>query len=147
MALTDTIQKLITTNDFASLEQLSTTMDTEEFEEGLLEATFNNKNLLPYTFICMMLMKKETAELHYLAAEILCLPLCFFEGAYASSLYHARKAIELDPDDISLKEFLLYFYKTPDRLITKEEALRVAKEILQKKPDSSAALGIVERCG
>ncbi|WP_278343214.1 hypothetical protein [Parageobacillus thermoglucosidasius] len=57
--------------------------------------------------------------------------MCHLPDAYASALYHAKRAVELSPEDVSLKEHLLLFYEIPEKLISKEEAKAIAQEILK----------------
>ena len=139
MNLNNKIRELITENKFGDLEDLFYKTTPEVFQESLLDITFDNKNLVAYSLICMLLIKNETAQFHCFAAELLIHPLCIIEGAYASALYHVKKAIELDPGDICLKELLLFFHEVPDQLIGAEEARRIANEILKEKPDSKCA--------
>lgn len=46
-----------------------------------------------------------------------------------SSLYHARKAVELAPNDVELLEYLLLFRELPGRYIGQEEANEVREKI------------------
>ncbi|CCF14315.1 hypothetical protein BLGI_2241 [Brevibacillus laterosporus GI-9] len=65
-----------------------------------------------------------------LASSLLSHLLRHIDGAYKSALFHSRRALELSPNIISLKENLLFFHTVPDRLICKEEAILLAKEVL-----------------
>ena len=139
------LEFLFRSNDFFALEKELGREDVKFLESDFVGLVFDHKSLIWYSLICMLLIKKETAELHWIAAFVLSYPLCHLPGAYASALYHTRKAIQLDPNDIELKEFLLLFYEIPDQLVGKEEAIKIANEILEVKPSSSAAKGVLGR--
>ena len=144
-ALKQKITEAIRLNDFCELEAALCGVGYEEVRGIFQEIAFDNRDLIPYTCVCMLLIKRETAQLHYLAAEMLALPLCHIEGAYVSALYHARKAVALDPEDITLKEFLLLFHNIPDMLIEVEEAQKIAQEVLKVRPDSFHAEEILKK--
>ncbi|MFJ8261013.1 hypothetical protein ACIQ4I_03495 [Rummeliibacillus sp. NPDC094406] len=60
-------------------------------------------------------------------------PLCHIEGAYQSAFYHAKKAIEIDENDVSLYEYLLFFNIIPDALLTNQEAKNIECKINELK--------------
>ncbi|MBN2910566.1 hypothetical protein JQC72_13750 [Polycladomyces sp. WAk] len=45
--------------------------------------------------------------------------------------------------DVSVKEFLLLFHEIPEKLISEDEAKKIAMEVLKEKPDSIPALRIL----
>jgi hypothetical protein len=45
----------------------------------------------------------------------------------------------MSPDDITLKEALLFFNIIPEKIISDEKAQKIAQEILLINPDSAAA--------
>ncbi|TDY04388.1 UNVERIFIED_CONTAM: hypothetical protein BJ099_10823 [Lysinibacillus xylanilyticus] len=55
-------------------------------------------------------------------------------GSLNKAFYHARKAVELDEEDIELKEYLLFFYEKPDKLLSNQEAKTLAEEIINLNP-------------
>lgn len=54
-------------------------------------------------------MNEETAELHILASAVLCSGLFHSNGAYRVALFHTRRAVDLEPENIDYKEELLFF--------------------------------------
>jgi hypothetical protein len=145
MQLKEQIKELLIKNDFDGLKNLLTENDIDSWSEDLVDVVYDTKNLLAYTFVCMTLMKKESSRLHCLAAALLSHSLCYINGAYASALYHVRKAIELDPNDVGLKESLLFFHVIPDQLLSRDEAVQIALEVLKNDHQSIAARDIIER--
>lgn len=132
------LEQLILSRRFEEAKQGIKGMDMEELEEFLLVMAFDTYSIIIYTFVCDLISDSESAELHYIASILLSQPLCHIEGAYSASLYHAKKAVDLSPD-IGLEEYLLFFYDIPEKLLSKEEAKEIAKEVLKKKPDSIIA--------
>ena len=53
--------------------------------------------------------------------------------------------IELDPDNIGFKEYILFFYIVPEHLLPKNEAISIAKEVLKKNPNNIAALNTLKK--
>lgn len=66
-------------------------------------------------------------------------PLCFIEGAYALAAVHARELIGIE-ETVENLEKLLFIYKSPENVISEEEAKRAAERILEIEPQNIAAL-------
>ncbi len=66
--------------------------------------------------------------------------LSHIEGAYNTGLYHARQAIQIEPKNITYKEYILLFNNIPEKLINDLEAIAIAKEILKQDPTNATAL-------
>lgn len=98
-----------------------------------------------YTFACFLLLEQESARMHHCAAAILGQGLCHIEGAYSAALFHARRAAELSPDDISCQKELLFFFGVPDQVMSAAEAKNIAQEILLKNPTDAKALETLEK--
>jgi tetratricopeptide (TPR) repeat protein len=143
----DKLKNLILTGDFQSAKILTKNMDSNRFGDLILKIAFDEGNLCSYTFISYLLLEEESSELHYLASEVLALAFCHLEGAYASALYHARRAATLSPEDVSYLEYLLFFHEIPEKLIDKEEAIQIAKKIIESDPENLAAKRVLGNQG
>lgn len=137
------LESLIILGNMKEAKDVFKEMNYAEARDVLLKIGYDTEGITPYSFICSLLCEKESANLHYLASEILVNPLCFLVGVYNAALYHARRAVQLEPNDISIKEFLLLFYNIPEKLISREEAIEIAREVVNKVPNSKAALDIL----
>jgi len=87
--------------------------------------TFDHQSILYYTFINDLIVNAEKAIYHYLAPMLLSQPLCHLDGAYQSAYFHAKRAVELDENNIGDKGYLLFFNAIPDQLLTDEEACTI----------------------
>ncbi len=145
MNLKEEVLLSINNCDFKRFELLYSKMEFKFFEDLLMSLSFENKNIVFYSFVCLLLMKKECVNLHYLASSLLTGPLCYFEGAYYSAFIHFKRAIEMEPNNIELKEEILFFYEVPDQPLKKKEAIRIAEEILRIKPSSQCANRIIKQ--
>lgn len=116
-----------------------------KMRDDLFELAYDTGSIAPYTFALDLVIKENKAENHMLASEILTLPLCHLTDAYRMGFFHARKALEMEPQNINYIEYLLFFHEIPDRLLSEEEAIIIAKEILLVDPENIAALRIFNR--
>lgn len=140
------LQEKIHLGQFFEAKQLVNKVSKENIFLILKELVYTEK-LAVYSFVCFLLTQENNAVYHAMAAHFLALPLCAYEGAYSLGLFHAREAVRLDPDDVTNKELLLLFNRIPEHLLGKEEAIRIAKEILIAKPESYAAREVLSDYG
>lgn len=108
----------------------------EEVQDILLEISFSKQSIVPYAVILKLLIEDESPDLHAFASTLLSNPLCWIEGAYYAGFYHQKKAIELDPQNIAFKEYLLSYNSLPDEVLSDEDALEIRKQILKTDPDN-----------
>ncbi len=111
----------------------------EVVQDWLIEYGFESNSITAYTFAWQMILEEESADNHLAASTLMATVLCHMPGGYETALYHARRAIELNPEDNDLWEWLLFFHEIPDTLVSREEADTIAKKILQVKSDSDPA--------
>lgn len=104
-----------------------------------LSIGYDEDDLSLYDFVVEIIQREETARWHEVASLLLSQPLCHHVGAYERSFSHALRAAELDPDDIRLKEYVLFFQVIPEKLLSDEEAERLALHILNVSPSSHVA--------
>ncbi|ODP29526.1 hypothetical protein PTI45_01009 [Paenibacillus nuruki] len=128
----DNAKKLIISGDFKGANSLIEKEGKDFLEQIVLELGFDEGSIGTYSFVCHLITVKESSDLHYLASELLSTALCHLPDAYSSALFHARRALELNSEDISLKEYLLLFHDIPEQLINKEEARDIARDIAHK---------------
>jgi len=135
----DPFIKNVSEGDFSAARELVNRFSQEEMEEYLLELAYDTGSILPYSFVCTLLAERETTELHFSASLLMSQPLCHIQDGYKAALYHARNAVRLSPDDLSLKMYLLFFNHIPEKLISDQEALEIASDILKADPQNELA--------
>lgn len=86
-------------------------LDQKTFEQAILEIGCDEINICSYAFICFLLRKHEASYYHSLASTLLSAAFCHLEGGYYAAIYHARRAIDLSPNDIQLQENLLFLMR------------------------------------
>lgn len=128
------LKNLIIKGEFLETRKYLEALDADALQSVVFALGFDEQSICAYSFICFLIGQNETVERHLLAMELLvhCFP--HIQGAYASALYHVRKAIELRPDDIDLEELLLFMHELPliDKLIKDNEAKEIAEKVLKK---------------
>lgn len=139
------IKNLILVGKFLDAKQEASLIDSKKLEDILLGIGCDEINICAYSFICFLLQQRETAEYHSIAWMLLSSAFSHWNGAYYAALHHARKAIELSPQDIELLEMILFLNVIPEKVVDDEEAKTVAKEILQKNPQHQTAQNFLAR--
>lgn len=129
----DNIVDVIVKGDFQKAKALISGMDEDSIRMILTKVGYDQRSICAYSFVVSLLLDNETSELHYLASELLNISFCHYEGGYESSLYHARRAVELNPNDVELLEYLLLFRALPGQYITREEANEIEERIKSLK--------------
>ena len=117
--------------------------DEEQLVDLLAEWAFSQQDIRIYTFFADIAAAEKSWKWHYVASFLLCQPLCSVKGAYFAGLFHALKAVELNPSDSSLKEHVLFYYDVPDRPMSDDKAVEIANALLVQVPDHPSALSVI----
>lgn len=141
--ITKQLAQEILKGDFSNARKLVADLNLEELEGLLLEIAYETESDAVYSFISYMINLNESAALHTIASLLMSNPLCFLPDGYIKGLYHAKRALELDPADVSLMELMLFYNTIPDELVTKDEASEYAERILLIEPNNKAALDFI----
>ncbi|MFM1655114.1 hypothetical protein ACI7RC_23915 [Brevibacillus sp. B_LB10_24] len=140
------IKEAILKGDLLTAKEQVAAIDFSVLSDLLHELAYETGDLVCYTFVNFLIYSQgESSDLHHLASSLLSHPLCYIEGAYRSALLHSRRALELSPEDVGLKEYLLLFHIIPEELVSKEEAIEIANMVLQIDPKSQVAKNIISR--
>jgi hypothetical protein len=133
------IKLLLDNHDFASLYNYLADKNEEQVSNLLFVTAYDDQNLTTYTFANFAIAKNESSKWHFVASFLMAMAFNHLEYGYQIAFYHAKKAIELNPTDLSLKEYILLFYSIPEKLLPQATAVQYAKEILLHNHDSKAA--------
>ncbi|OYD06594.1 hypothetical protein [Paludifilum halophilum] len=125
---------LIRTGNYNEAKELASHWDLDEMENLLLEYSFDTEDIGVYTLLNIHLLDQENGPIHHVISVIMSMAFSHWNGAYQVAFYHAKKAVELDPENLDFKEYMLFFYEIPDQLLSKDEAISLAKEILKQRP-------------
>jgi len=129
--------------EFIELEQKLMGKPFSEMEEILNGLAFDHiteeSNLLVYTFLCHLLYKHETSKMQLLTSKLMGITLNHINNAELIGLYHGLEASRLEPDNIDILEYLLYYNQLPEKPLSDKIAISFAKQIIDKRPQSMAA--------
>ncbi len=141
----ENIKKAIGLGNFLEAKKMLHLIDRKKLEDVLFLLGMDDENFCAYTFVVFLQLEHETIENHLLAFNLLVNAFAYLNGSYATSLYHIKRAIELDPKDIELVEMLLFVHSFPlkEKLISDDEARHIANMVLLKKPASISALSVL----
>lgn len=118
--------------------------DVADLRDELLSLSFETESLTCYGFCVAMIDREPGARGHGLASDVLASgALCRLPGAYQLAFHHANRAVELEPDDIGYREFLLFFHGNPERLLSDEKAREIAADLLRRDPGNAAARAVL----
>lgn len=142
------IMKNLIVGNFSKVDELLKGIGLAELETLFIDKLcYEYRDLSTYTYINYRISKAKQSELvrlHIIACAILIIYFAYVEGAYSSGLYHAKKAVELESDNVECLELLLSFYGLPEQLMEREEAKKIAKKIIKIKKTSISAKNILE---
>lgn len=130
--------------EFAQAQEMAKHLNLEELWQVIIAINHGKPTMLSYGYVISLLIQEETAEYHYLASCILVQVLNAMEGAYASGFWHAHRALELAPNNIDYKKQFLKFYSLPGQLLGKEEAIGLAREVLEVDSNNQCAINVLE---
>lgn len=111
-------------------------LKNEEVQDVLLEVSISKQSIVPYVVITKLLIEDENANLHAFASTLLSNALCWIEGAYYAGFYHQKRAVELEPQNVAFKEYLLIYNTLPDEILSDKDALEIRKQILAVDPNN-----------
>lgn len=99
------------------------------------------KGLHRYCYLLYALTRKETSEIYLTLCDELMYMSPFFDDYYFMIQKLYRKAFELFPEDVTLKEAIVstFCQGHPDNPFEKEEMYRMAEDVLKVWPDHEFA--------
>src|SRR5260221_11641229 len=101
--------------NYNEAKKLISGFSNNQLSKFLIDQAIETESIDIYTFTCFLLSEQESIELHYCAAGILNHALCYLKGAASASLLHAKRAAELNPEDITCQQELLFYFGMPDQ--------------------------------
>jgi hypothetical protein len=113
--------------------------------QALHLATEEHLGVLAYTFASRNVAVYGSSFWHRAAAMVVLESLDALPNKTAAAYYHLHQAMELDPNDAGLKEYVLQFHK--EGLVSDEEAQVLAQALLQQAPKSAMAQAVLEHLG
>ena len=115
-------------------------------EDEFIEQAFitQNINLVKFLEYFSSFQPSEEVPL-IIAGKMMQTAFNHIEGGYEKSLSFYRSAISVARDPSRIQEYLLFFYDLPTPLISQEEAIQIAKDILSRNPESETANRILRQ--
>ena len=89
------MKKLILVGKFLETRELEKALNLQELEELLVVIGKEEESFCAYTYVCFLLLTKETAEYHSLAARLLTTLFSKMNGSLVAAKYHNKKAASL----------------------------------------------------
>ena len=127
--MVENVRHLILRGEFLEAHKYVHTFDHQTLEQLLVKIGTEKESFCAYTFIYSLLLKQETVELHRLAVHILTQVFPTIAGSFVSALHHARRLVELAPDNKDFLKNLLLFNEIPEKLISDQEAEEIRRHL------------------
>lgn len=140
--MTNLIQ-LINNGNYDESENICKKLNFKNLENDLIKYAYDSCNFSLYSFAFYMYIKKQDEKWLKLSLSLIIGPLCFVDGAYSIGLFLARQLVKKDRSVDNLVQ-LLFFYDIPEKLLSKDEALEIAEQILKLNPDNQIALKVIK---
>lgn len=124
---------LILLGEFEKANLLEIRLTDDEAYNCIMEGAIDSESIMFYLFYLNRIVKNENARDHYFASIIFSQALNFLEGACDQALYHAKKAMQMDKNNMGYKEYYLFFYRHPDLTISvsDEEFKKCCDDLLE----------------
>lgn len=131
--------------DFQNAKNQIDSLDFDKCREQIIKTAYDTESIVVYSFVCYLLETTSEIKYHDIAIELMIHVFQYIEGAYSSALYHLRKLINFEPNNIGYLEMLLFFWSIPEKLVSDEEALLISKRIVEYDSENSIALKTISR--
>lgn len=97
-----------------------------------------------YLFLQYLYIRTRNIDLLLYMSEQLIYVMPFSDDPYMLAFYNISEAIRKEPNKIVYKEFLIdSFYDYPERYLTKEKYIEIAKEVLKNNPHHQKSLEVI----
>ncbi|WP_310602848.1 hypothetical protein [Anaerosporobacter sp.] len=140
----ENLLEYILEGEFEIAKAICIGIPNEELEKKLDKFAFDSEDVSVYFFVVYLISENDNGILHYIAFELLASAYSFISGAYYLAYNHLRRACILEPNNYQYKESMLLFYDVPEKIVSKEQAKKIAKEVLEKMPDSQVARNVLK---
>jgi len=140
LKMDSTYNNYIAYGEFTKLKEALQPFSFQDRQLKLVTIACRIDSIATYTAACFFILDQENVETHHAASMIVASVLVHYKGAYSSGLFHARRMIQLDPNDYTNFEWGIFFYRIPENLVTRREAYFYAQQILTIDPKHTLAL-------
>lgn len=137
--------ELIKARNFEKAVEVLNEIGLDKVKDHIIENAFESDDTIYCDFYDFLLERfPNKSDYYYAAAELYTTVFNYLTDGYAKAFDFSKKAIEIDPSDISLKEFILLFYNLPQPLLKRDSAIKYAEEVIFSDKDNKAAKAILE---
>lgn len=134
------LKKYVLNGDFTmAYDRIVKSLTYEELDNLLAWLAYDTQTIIIYAFICYLITLNDCIGYHNIAQGLMCHPLCYIDGAYETALYHNKKILEIDPNNIAAMEMMLFYNCLPDKIVSDDIAEYYAKKILETDPHNKVA--------
>lgn len=133
--------KAVKAGAFDEAQKQMSNFSDQKIRDTLHGLAYDDSDICSYAFALFLLLKENSIRLHDFAFLIADMGINYLPGAYAAAAYHARAVYEFSrQDDPANDGGLLSLFHYPETPIRAEEAVFVAKQVLEHNPTYWLAL-------
>lgn len=145
LQIINNLKSFITAGEFLKTRALYPQLSLTKIDDALIDLIIPSCAIFPaYAYACFLVNKLKTEKAHLFAVSILQF-LSSKPGTLVSSLFHLRKVQELEPASIRAKQLLIDLNRRQTKIVSDQEALTLAQEIVQIKPDDPWAREVLQK--
>lgn len=137
-------KKIIIGDYFKAYEYLESCHYNYTFD-NLVHDFKKTNSMQMYCFLMYAISRHETPELHLAICDFLVYDP-FFCYVYPMIYWHVKRILEIEPDFIDVKVWVLVmYYQNPDCPFTDNELYEFAQAVAKKDPNNEVALEILSK--
>lgn len=140
MSYKDDLINAISYAKYDKAAELFKILGKEETENILITLASEHDDITTYGFAIYMIEEDKDNRVFWLEMAIFLMedPFCWLEGGYYVALHHMRQLLE-EEYSVGNLIHLLSFNEIPGKLVSDQEAIKIAKEILLLDPNNERA--------
>ena len=130
--------------EFAKAETLLNKTNLPQIKDTLLTFSCESESIIGLGFAMYMFNKSDDYFWCDCIIMLLLNPLCFIEGAYQLAYHHAKLMLDHNRSEENLVQ-ILFFNEIPEKLLSKDDAIKIAEEIISLNPKNETARNTLKK--
>ncbi len=132
------IFEYLTKAEFEKAEELLSGLTKAQIKDILRSIACETDSIVVVGFVLYLYERAQDDFWYDCAVSLLLSPFCYIDGAYSLAFRYAGIVLSHERSEENLVQ-MLFFHEIPEKLLTDEEARKIAEEIIAVNPENEAA--------